>query len=114
MIGLSEIGNRHLGILAVSEPSLRPWPALRIIALTGGFISLPGILQSTPEMEQALKGDIFKASRYCYLPVWHGMMGMQAGGGPNEVVFKGVTGSGRVVYPRGLERDFDRRGGRGL
>jgi hypothetical protein len=67
MIGLPEIGNRHLGIPIVSGPSRRPWPALRIIALTGVFSSLPAILQLAPEMEQALEGYIFKAFPVLYL-----------------------------------------------
>jgi hypothetical protein len=74
MIGLPEIGNRHLGILVVSGPSRCPWPALRIIALTGGF-SLPAILQSIPEMEQALEGYIFKAFPALYLAAWRGVSG---------------------------------------
>jgi hypothetical protein len=67
MIGLPEIGNRHLGILVVSGPSRCPCPALRIIALTGDFCSLPAILQSALEMEQAFEDYIFKAFPVLYL-----------------------------------------------
>lgn len=65
-------------------------------------------------MEHALEGYIFKAfpALLSGCLAWSEWSMQQ--GAVHEAVFKGVTGSGRVVHLHGLEKDFDRQDVRGL